>query len=498
MSTLISKSLLFISLLLLSDSVSSQPKIIPLTEVSPGSNIYFGAVITPSDITITFQGPSDRWLACGFGSSMSNSDALIYSDGKPGAMHSLGIFDYNMTSQGATGVNKDIVDDWDLISMVTSGGTRTFEAKRFLVTGDSEDHEFNYSDDSFNIIWATGSNSTYTLGYHGSAFRGNTTFTWVFPDTIPPVISGFLFPSDNSTGATLATDMTITFDEDIMFGTGYIKLHELNSGSLIEQYDVATSTNLSISGPALTLLPTNLLASFTEYYITVDSNAIQDFSLNSYSGFIDSTTWNFETLDNSNDSTPPLISGAFIPIDNAVNVTLNSNFTISFDEDIAFGTGNITLKNYLTGAIIESFDVTTALNLSLSMNTIFINPTNFLSIDGQYSITIDPTAITDLIGNQFAGISDSTTWNFAVYTNSLNELESFFDISFETANQLIITTDLTEQYLIKLVSLSGQILKSLPNLASRTSIDLSSLPRGLIVLQLVSEHGTLSKKIVLR
>ena len=43
----------------------SQTKEIAFAELTPGSGMFFGAVMTTTDITVTVQGPSDRFLAFG-------------------------------------------------------------------------------------------------------------------------------------------------------------------------------------------------------------------------------------------------------------------------------------------------------------------------------------------------------------------------------------------------------------------------------------------------
>jgi hypothetical protein len=59
-----------------------------------GSGIFLGASMTSTTLTITFSGPSDRWIALGFGSLMFPTDVLIYSGGKTGATHPVDWFDY--------------------------------------------------------------------------------------------------------------------------------------------------------------------------------------------------------------------------------------------------------------------------------------------------------------------------------------------------------------------------------------------------------------------
>ena len=44
-----------------------------------GSGIFLSATMTSTNINVTFTGPSDRWIALGFGSFMTPTDVLMYS-----------------------------------------------------------------------------------------------------------------------------------------------------------------------------------------------------------------------------------------------------------------------------------------------------------------------------------------------------------------------------------------------------------------------------------
>src|SRR5687768_8415048 len=100
----------------------SQTKIIPYQQLPTasgapsGSGMFFGASMTTSSITITFEGPSDRWIALGFGTSMAApTDVLIYSIGHALSTHPLGWQDYYNSSYNASGVLVDGIQNWNII-----------------------------------------------------------------------------------------------------------------------------------------------------------------------------------------------------------------------------------------------------------------------------------------------------------------------------------------------------------------------------------------------
>jgi autotransporter-associated beta strand protein len=243
-------------------------------------------------------------------------------------------------------------------------------------------------------------------GFTGS---GTWSFTTVAAETIPPVINS-LSPAHNSTGVAVASNLAITFSENVAFGTGAITLRQ-SGGALVESFNVASPpSGLTLSGATVTINPTADLSTSTTYYVEIDATAIDDLSNNSFAGFTGSGTWSFTTF--VPDTTPPAISSRN-PANGATNVSPSANLVITFSENIAFGTGAITLRQS-GGALIESFNVASPPSgLTLSGATVTINPTSDLALATTYYVEIDNGAIKDLSNNNFAGFTGSGTWSFS-------------------------------------------------------------------------------------
>ncbi len=114
----------------------------------------------------------------------------------------------------------------------------------------------------------------------------------------------------------------------------------------------------------------------------------------------------------SPDVTAPLLSSTpFAPADGSIGVTVGTNLVATFNENVAKGTGNITI--FETG--VGSFEVipVSSGQVSVSGAVVTINPAGTLQLGTAYHVQIEATAIDDTAGNSFAGISGSTTWNFA-------------------------------------------------------------------------------------
>lgn len=110
------------------------------------------------------------------------------------------------------------------------------------------------------------------------------------------------------------------------------------------------------------------------------------------------------------DTLPPAITG-LNPLDNATGVLTGTNLVLTFNEAIASGTGNVTLKN-LTDGTQSSIAITDSSQVSIDGSFLTINPTANLAGGKSYAIRIDASALKDLSNNAYAGIADDTTWNF--------------------------------------------------------------------------------------
>ncbi len=110
----------------------------------------------------------------------------------------------------------------------------------------------------------------------------------------------------------------------------------------------------------------------------------------------------------------PALSSS-IPIDGAAGVATSSNITLTFSENIAFGTGNIQIIDLDNGSSTVTINAASpGTQASISTNTLALNPTSDLEELTNYAIQIAATAIDDVYGNSYAGISDNTTLNFQV------------------------------------------------------------------------------------
>jgi methionine-rich copper-binding protein CopC len=109
------------------------------------------------------------------------------------------------------------------------------------------------------------------------------------------------------------------------------------------------------------------------------------------------------------DTSPPTVS-TYSPADNATNVASTSNLVLVFNETVQKGIGNILVKE--GGVITQTIDASSAA-VTVSGNTVTINPSDF-NLSATVNIEIAAGAFKDLFNNNYAGIANATTWNFAI------------------------------------------------------------------------------------
>jgi len=128
--------------------------------------------------------------------------------------------------------------------------------------------------------------------FAGNAYAGTTgyNFTTGADSTAPTVVS--FSPADEAASVAVGSNVALTFSEAVQRGTGTIYLKNA-AGAVIESFDAATSSRLSISGSSLTLDPTSDLANATGYRVEFGSGTVRDFAGNAYAG---TAAYNFTTV----------------------------------------------------------------------------------------------------------------------------------------------------------------------------------------------------------
>jgi len=123
-----------------------------------------------------------------------------------------------------------------------------------------------------------------------SELNSNNSLITGAKDTTPPILTS-TSPADEATRVAIDANLTLIFSEAITRGTGTLELKN-SAGTIIESFNIATSTRVTVSGSTLTVNPFSDLAYSTGYRLEISPGAIKDLSGNSYEG---TTAYNFTT-----------------------------------------------------------------------------------------------------------------------------------------------------------------------------------------------------------
>lgn len=133
------------------------------------------------------------------------------------------------------------------------------------------------------------------------------------------------------------------------------------------------------------------------------------------------------------------------PSDGATVVSVTTNFVLTFDAVVNRQTGNITIKKSSDDSIAETIDVTSAQVTGTGTAIITVNPSVTLESETGYYVEVATTAFDDIAGNSYAGIADTTTWNFTTAdvanptVTTFSPADNASDVAI--ASNLVITFD---------------------------------------------------------
>lgn len=259
-------------------------------------------------------------------------------------------------------------------------------------------------------------NATAILANATVANSGVNT-NWTFDSSAPAIQT--LSPADNATNVSRTANLVLTFDETTRAGTGTLSIKRTSDNVAVETITLS-GAQLSGNGTTqLTLNPAVTLSGSTSYYITWNAFAFHDIAGNYTAAQSSTTAWNFTTVEAS----APTVS-SFSPLDGAIDVAVDTNLVITFNEIVQGGTGSIVIKKGSDNSIVETISASGALVTGSGSTIMTINPSVTLGNDIAYYVQVGSNGFRDASGNFFAGISNTTTWNFQTVSSSSSSSSS--------------------------------------------------------------------------
>ncbi len=211
-----------------------------------------------------------------------------------------------------------------------------------------------------------------------------------------------------TTGVALTSGLSITFDQNVIAGTGSISLHRKQNvgGPIITNFDVTDPTKVSFVGNTLTIAGNVLnLQNNSEYYVIIPGTAVKNTSSTPefWGGITVPFVWQFSTL---NDVVAP--TAVYAPKTIGLKPA-EVKLTMTFNEPVVAGTGALVIHNAANDAVVETIAITQAM---LAGQVVTVTPTTLVE-SMNYYVQVAAGAIKDLAGNNFAGIVNKTDWTFA-------------------------------------------------------------------------------------
>ena len=233
-------------------------------------------------------------------------------------------------------------------------------------------------------------------------------FQWGADQTAP--VAGTFSPDEDDTGVLISSDFEITFNETIQDAGGYVSVINRDNGNT-EVWSVFTpSPQVTFSNNKLTINPPNNLLPNTNYQLYVE-DVVEDIYENEV-GII--YRINFTTGDG-----PPIVQSRS-PGDNTTVTDVNTDFTITFDKNIRFGSDTQTfVRLFREGSILgeEGIPINDP-RVVISNNTATIDFNTTLVQGQNYNIRILNAYFEGTDGQSVSGLNDAAVWNFSVATDN--------------------------------------------------------------------------------
>ncbi|MCE7996353.1 MAG: T9SS type B sorting domain-containing protein [Roseivirga sp.] len=169
-----------------------------------------------------------------------------------------------------------------------------------------------------------------------------------------------LSPADDETDVLPNANLTITFDKNVVKGTGNISIKQVSDDAVIETIDV-TGSNVTVSGAEVTIDPVdNILPPDTEFYVNIDAGAFENEAGAAFSGISDKTTWSFTIIAASTVSSVSVPSDGMYKIGDDLDFTVNMVLpvTVTGTPTIPVTIGSQTVNASLVGTATDASALT--------------------------------------------------------------------------------------------------------------------------------------------
>ena len=229
------------------------------------------------------------------------------------------------------------------------------------------------------------------------------------PDTTAPTLSVVSISSDNSTSTKAVPDdvVSLTFTASETISTPTVTF---SSGGASVNGTVSVQNTNANTWTASFAANANDTAGPVTYSIAFSDSA------GNAGTAVTSTSDGTAVAIVIDSGAPTLLSST--PSDNSAGATLDQNIVLTFSEDVIAGSGDIELFERSGNTLVESFTVSSSM---ISGATVTLNPAADFKPNASYYLQIPATAFVDAAGNNYAGITNKTAFDFTTRQRTAKE-----------------------------------------------------------------------------
>ena len=168
----------------------------------------------------------------------------------------------------------------------------------------------------------------------------------------------------------------------------------------------------------------------TEYYVIVEETAIRNNSATPeyYAGITDPFVWSFTTSDGS------LAVETLSPDDEIIDGN-HPTFVMVFNEEVELTDAGGSIHVVAVGETVPVLDIVLeeamVAGTTVTIDYVYDAVAGGLNINTDYYVTVDASALQDMTGNDYEGISDETEWTFTTGADFATDVEDPIDGSLE-------------------------------------------------------------------
>lgn len=388
-------------------------------EIKTGNDAGYFAIDAAGKITLTAAGAAAAVPAAGTTAAVAASAANDFETGANSFTLGVVAKDAAGNASAATNVTINVTDVDDVAPQLVAAtaasttvklnfgetlaaATLSNPAATFTVTQGATSYTVNTaaingSTVTLTLATALASTGDVKISYAGTVLQdaaGNKvaaiTDKVAVADVTAPTLASST-PADDATAFVATDNLTLTFSENVVLGTGNITIVNAADATDTRTIAVTDAGQVTVSGAVVTINPTADLKAGVAYYVNVPAAAVLDAAGNAYAGITGATALNFTTVATAPVVTPGQTFILTTGLDNLTGTSENDTFladaaSASTGDQVAGGAGTDTFKLY-DGA--GSTDIPTISGVEVFDLIGFTTATDFSSYSDLATLKLD-------------------------------------------------------------------------------------------------------------